>query len=267
MPTLTIDRLVVLLVEPSPTQHKIITGHLHALGIRHIDWTQTAQDTLERLRQCSPDLIISAMHLPDMPGSELLQTIRESSALLDIPFILISSETGVRYLNPMRQAGVTAILPKPYQLDQLKKALYTTIDFLDPEVSDFDEEALSNIKVLLVDDSLTSRHQIKRLLNNMGIADITEAANGKEGVETIETHYFDLVITDYNMPEMDGRELIEHIRNTSKQPGVPILMITSESDQSRLAAVEQSGVSAICDKPFEPDIIKRILKTAVLGME
>ncbi len=69
----------------------------------------------------------------------------------------------------------------------------------------------------------------------------------------------DLVVTDYNMPEMDGRGLVDYIRTKSWQNSVPILMVTSESDEGRLAAIEEAGVSGICDKPFEPDIVKALL--------
>ena len=67
-------------------------------------------------------------------------------------------------------------------------------------------------------------------------------------------------MTDYNMPEMDGRELTEFIRTQSWQSTVPILMVSSESNQSRLSAVVQAGVSGVCDKPFEPAVVRGLLE-------
>jgi two-component system chemotaxis response regulator CheY len=61
------------------------------------------------------------------------------------------------------------------------------------------------------------------------------------------------------MPEMDGQALVQHIREHSWQRDVPILMVTSESDQGRLAAVEAAGVSGICDKPFEASVVADLL--------
>ena len=61
------------------------------------------------------------------------------------------------------------------------------------------------------------------------------------------------------MPEMDGGTLVEQIRNHSNQASVPVLMVTSEEDQNRLAAVQQMGVSAICDKPFEPRTLRHLM--------
>jgi two-component system chemotaxis response regulator CheY len=259
MRSLTLHDLTILLVEPSATQKRIITSHLEELGVTNIDSAENARDALERMTQITPDLVISAMHLPDMTGTELLQTMRSDSTLLEVPYMLISSETDVRYLEPMRQAGVVAILPKPYDQAQLKKALFATLDFLEPDTSDMEDFSVALIKVLIVDDSYTSRHQIKRVLNKLGIEQITEAENGRQGADLIQSEYFDLVVTDYYMPEMDGEQFTQFVREKSNQPGIPILMITSEQDNSRLASVQQSGISALCDKPFEPEAIKNIV--------
>jgi two-component system chemotaxis response regulator CheY len=62
------------------------------------------------------------------------------------------------------------------------------------------------------------------------------------------------------MPEMDGKELVEQVRQNSQQASVPILMVSSEQDESRLAVVQQAGVSAVCDKPFEPKNIKQLIE-------
>ena len=70
---------------------------------------------------------------------------------------------------------------------------------------------------------------------------------------------FDLVVTDFNMPEVDGRELTRYIREQSQQSHLPILMVTSESQAAHLANIEKDGVNALCDKPFEPKFVKEIL--------
>lgn len=255
-----IQDLTVILVEPSTTQQHIVENYLHEFGISTIDTFDTGQKTLEEIRCTPPDLVISSLYLPDMTGTDLVRTMRSDDTLLETAFILISSETRFRYLDPIRQAGAIAILPKPFSKEDLRIALQSTLDYFEiPELAlqDIDTDAL---QVLLVDDSRMSRNHIRRILQTMGVEHIHEAQNGAEGVELINQHYYDLVISDYNMPKMDGQELVDYIRTNSGQPGIPILMVTSESNQSRLAAVQKSGVSAICDKPFEPITLKRFLE-------
>ncbi len=262
MRTLTIENLNLLLVEPSSTQQRIISEHLNELGVAAIDIKSTGEEALTLMKQYHPDVVVSSMHLSDMTGTDLLHTIRTTESLIDIPFVLISSETNAHYLEPLRQEGVIAILPKPYELKQLHRALMSILDFIEPELDyDLEDANLNTLRVLLVDDSTTSRRFIRRILNNLGIVNIQEAENGKEGLLLIKNEYFDFILTDYNMPEMDGHDFTAHVRQSSNQPSIPIVMITSVSDENRLAAVEQLGVTAICDKPFETTSIKRLIKS------
>ena len=221
------------------------------------------------MRERHPDVVFSSMHLPDMTGGELVGHIRSEDWGQDSAFILISSETNPRYLEPVRQGGSCAILGKPFTIDQLKRALNTCLYYLGSHTDDksegADEGSLEAVKVLLVDDSRSARLYIRRVLEHLGIHDFTEAADGREAAGIVDKEFFDLVVTDYNMPEMDGRELTEYIRTKSWQSTVPILMVSSESNESRLAAVTQAGVSGVCDKPFEPTVIKALLHRMLKG--
>ena len=116
-----------------------------------------------------------------------------------------------------------------------------------------------------MDDSPVSRTLLRHILENLGIDNFLEARNGKEAVSVLGETRVDLVLTDYNIPEMDGKALVEYIRQQSWQATVPVLMVTSESNMSRLAAVEQAGVSAICDKPFDPKTVKGLIERAMWG--
>ncbi len=259
--SLTIQDLSITLIEPSPTQKKIISNHLESLGISRSQWFQEGSSCLESLKTSfKPDLIISAMYLPDMSGTELVQSLKNDPDLDSIPFMLISSEISDYYLEPIRQAGVVAILPKPFDLNELRNALYATVDFLEPDTDALEDFDIEDLHVLLVDDSLSARKHIVRVLNSLGIENITETINGKEAIDQLESDFFDLIVTDYNMPEMDGRELIDYVREQSNQSSIPVLMVTSDSENSHLAGIKQSGISAICDKPFEPKMVISLIK-------
>jgi two-component system chemotaxis response regulator CheY len=265
MESLTISDLYIMLIEPSSIQARIIMKSLEAAGVNSPVIMQDGQSALEAMTREQPDLVISAMHLPDMTGTQLVQTMREHDELEDVPFMLISSETSEQYLEPIRQAGVIAILPKPFDPKDLRRALYSTLDYIVPQEDFLGDGELADIKTLVVDDSLTSRRHIKRILNNIGITNISEATNGQEGISLLQEDIFDLLVTDYNMPEMDGQELVRYVRESSSQQSIPIMMVTSETDESRLTAVRQSGVSAICDKPFESSSVKELLRQLLAG--
>ncbi|MCW8853638.1 MAG: response regulator [Gammaproteobacteria bacterium] len=260
MTTKSLQEMYVLLVEPSQPQSKYILNQLNESGISRFESVKDGQSALDAMHMYRPDLVISSMYLPDMTGSDLIHAMRADDDLQDMPFMLISSETGFDMIDPIRQAGVTAILPKPFESDQLKRALFNTLDMINPKSIQLDDFHAEDLKVLVVDDSLTARKHIKRVLAGLGIENIVEADDGVSAVPVLAEQFFDFVVTDYNMPQMDGKALIEYIRNNSNQGSVPVLMVTSEGNMNNLAAVEQAGVSGICDKPFETDTVRALIQ-------
>ena len=264
MDDISLKELVVMVVEPSTTQRRIVCDELYDNGITTILESESGEGAFGRVTRELPDLVISAMYLPDMTAIELLHSLRESSRHADTPFMLVSSETRFQYLDPIRQAGVAGILPKPFSDQQLRTALAATLDMLSHTLIDHDLEQQA-LRVLVVDDSPMARKHISRVLKSLGIERIDQAVDGIEALERIGEHLYDFVVTDYNMPRMDGKALIDHIRHDSSQTSLPVLMVTSEADRNRLSAVQQSGVSAICDKPFEPAVIRHLVKQMVGG--
>lgn len=254
-----ISQLAIIIVEPSHVQARIIEDHFKDLHIQHLHFCRTGAETLSYLRENEIDLVASAMYLEDMTAVDLVDIIRHDPELDNVPFMLISSETSIHMLEPMRQAGIVAILPKPFNIKDLRRALAATVDLIDPEQIELEGIDLEELRVLLVDDSHLSQKYLYRILTNLGIRHIDVASNGAEAIEYIQNEYYDLVMTDYNMPVLDGEKLTHYIREQSSQNSIPILMVTSEGDKSRLAAIQQSGVSGICNKPLDSDSLKKML--------
>lgn len=262
--TASLADLSVLLVEPSSMQAGLVTRMLQHQGVRSIHTVGEGHAALAALSESQEGwVVISSLYLPDMAGTDLVMAMRDDAALEAVPFILISSETRPQVLEPVRQSGACSIVAKPFNEQQLSRALYAAADYLNPP-DDIDAADIENLRVLLVDDSMASRRHILRLLAELGITRVVEAENGKAAVALLQETMVDLVITDYNMPEMDGRELTEYIRTQSWQNTVPVLMVTSEQNMGRLAAVERAGVSAICDKPFEAGSIRKLIAESLL---
>lgn len=259
MSKLNIEDLYILLIEPSQTQGKIIASKLVEAGNKNSDLVATPEEAWQRIQASPPDLVISSFYFDNTTGIELVKKLRSDEALEDIPFMLISSEHRFEQLDPVKQAGVMAILPKPFQVDDLRLALEATTEYMSTEEDLTAEVELDSVKALVVDDSLTARKHISRMLNNMGLHDLTMAVDGSEAVSLLEQQMFDIVITDFNMPEMDGEKLASFIRNNSSQSSIPILMVTSENSEARVDSFMRSGVSAVCDKPFHAGYVKNLL--------
>lgn len=115
------------------------------------------------------------------------------------------------------------------------------------------------MKLLLVDDSGTMRTIQKRCLIKLGIAegDIAEADNGQTALQQFEADQLDVVITDWNMPVMDGLTLLKEIRK--RNTDIPVIMITTEAERVRVVTAIEAGVSDYLVKPFTPDDLKEKL--------
>jgi two-component system chemotaxis response regulator CheY len=259
MPALSLNELVVLVAEPSKLQRTLISDALQDAGILHTVEADSGAQALQKLQEDTFDLLVSALYLPDMTGADLILAIRDMPNSSELAFMLVSSETRFEYLDPVRQAGAVAILPKPFSPKALMTALHATVDLLDQEELCGDDCDPATLEVLLVDDSRFARKHMRSILSGMGVERFHEAENGVQAMAMVNERIFDLIITDYNMPEMDGQALLEQIRHHSAQGSVPVLMVTSEEDENRLAAVQNMGVSAICDKPFEPRTLRYLL--------
>lgn len=259
MTTIQPSDLSILLVEPSDTQSKIIINHLKTHEITQITLAKSIEQAREIISRHHYDLIASAMYFETGTALDLLKEIKQSPKNQESAFMLVSSEYKRANLEEFKQSGVVAILPKPFTSDHLHAALNNTIDLLSADEMELEYFDVHEIRVLLVDDSMLARNHIRRVLNNLGLLKITEATDGKEAIEILDNNMFDLIVTDFNMPEVDGRELTKYVRDQSQQSHLPILMVTSESNDAHLANIEQDGVNALCDKPFEPQFVKQIL--------
>lgn len=260
MQNLEISDLHILLVEPSDTQRKIITTLFLKEKVREIDSVSTLAEAKAAIRAHGADVVVSAMYYEDGTAIELLKQIKETPETASVPFMLISSENRVSKLEEFKQAGVAAILPKPFEPLHLSRALNASLELLNTEELDLELFDVQDVRVLLVDDSRLARNHIRRVLEGMGLKKIKEAENGAMALTYLKDEPFDLVVTDYNMPEMDGRELSEFIRFNSNTTHIPIIMVTSEAaDSPHMANIQQTGVNALCDKPFEPTEVRAML--------
>jgi len=251
--------LSILLVEPSDTQSKIIINRLKKQNVSEVTVAKGYQEAKEIINRHHYDLIASAMYFEDGTALDLLKDVKCSKSNHESAFMLVSSEYKRENLEEFKQSGVVAILPKPFTCDNLHAALNNTIDLLSADEMELQYFDVHEIRVLLVDDSMLARNHIRRVLNNLGLLKVTEAVDGKQAIDLLHDNMFDLIVTDFNMPEVDGRELTKYVREQSQQSHIPILMVTSESKDTHLANIEQDGVNALCDKPFEPQTVKQIL--------
>ena len=122
--------------------------------------------------------------------------------------------------------------------------------------------------VLIVDDSGAMRKVIKKTIKISGfdVDNFYEAGSGKEALEVLKDNWIDVVLTDINMPEMDGITFLKLLKEDETSQGLPVIVISTEKREQRVQEAISLGASGYVKKPFRPEEIKNIL-TGVIGEE
>ena len=115
--------------------------------------------------------------------------------------------------------------------------------------------------ILIVDDSATTRAVIKKTIQIAGVEtnEIYQAANGKEALELLDANWVDIVFSDVNMPVMGGVEMVEKLYEDGLLKTIPVIMISTEGNATRIEQLKSRGVRAYIRKPFTPEIIKSVI--------
>ena len=116
------------------------------------------------------------------------------------------------------------------------------------------------MKILVVDDFSTMRRIIKNLLKDLGFSNIQEADDGSTALPMLQQGDFDFVVTDWNMPGMQGIDLLRAIRADDSLKHLPVLMVTAEAKKEQTVAAAQAGVNGYVVKPFTAATLKEKLE-------
>lgn len=112
--------------------------------------------------------------------------------------------------------------------------------------------------ILVVDDSMPMRKVLKKTIKASGfrMADYEEAADGQEALAILKSKWIDIVVTDFNMPNMNGLELVSEMKKDDLLKTIPVLVITTEGSATRVEEFEEKGVAGYIKKPFTPEEIR-----------
>lgn len=232
----------VLLVDDSQLIHSHTLPILREGGYE----VQSAYDGAEGLEMAlsyCPDLVITDVEMPKMNGYELCQKLKNTATTAHVP-VLISSTLGESSdLERGFDAGADDYLVKPVIAVEL---LTRTGQLLAESMP------ASREHILVVDDSPAQRHYVADCLARQGFK-ISTAENGKVALEIAIAHKPALIVSDYEMPEMTGFELVHSLRAIPATRNTPVIMLTARDSKRDMAQMRAAGASAYLVKPFAQD--------------
>lgn len=124
-----------------------------------------------------------------------------------------------------------------------------------------------NLKFLIVDDFSTMRRIVRNLLKELGFTNVDEAEDGVVALQKLKNQSFGFVVTDWNMPNMDGLALLQKIRTDDQLKHLPVLMVTAEAKKENIIAAAQAGASGYVVKPFTTATLDEKLTKIFRNME
>jgi len=117
--------------------------------------------------------------------------------------------------------------------------------------------AESSMKILVVDDFSTMRRILRNILKQLGFTNIEEAEDGSVAFEKLKEGSFDFVISDWNMPNMTGLDLLKAIRSHDMLKEIPVLLVTAEAEKENIVQAAQAGVNDYIVKPFNAEVLEK----------
>ncbi len=125
----------------------------------------------------------------------------------------------------------------------------------------------SDLKFLVVDDFSTMRRIVRNLLKEVGITNVEEAEDGQIALQTLRAGKFDFVVSDWNMPNMTGIQLLREIRADETLKHLPVLMVTAEAKKENIVEAAQAGANGYVVKPFTAATLDEKLQKIFLQMQ
>ncbi len=124
---------------------------------------------------------------------------------------------------------------------------------------------MADLRVLAVDNNLTMRRIIVNTLRRIGYSDVVEASNGKDALAKLKVEKIDFVVTDWNMPEMDGLEFVTTLRSIAEYKDLSVLMVTVRSAKDDVVEALKAGVNSYIVKPFTANTLKQKIEQMLFG--
>jgi serine/threonine protein kinase len=257
----------VLIVEPSRVQASIIRNYVQELSLTVLGSAASGEDAIAAIQKQHPRAVVSAMHLPDLNGLELAEKIRSEFKVNAPGFVLITSEEVESDPALSSQHSRVQLLRKPFTQAQLANALNQVTGAstsLSPGTlpsQTLGKVERSRLRVMIVDDSATARINVRNVLQSLGFSQFLEVPDGAFAIATAARESCDLIVTDYNMPLMDGRALVSYLKQNPATAAIPIVMVTTETDPKVLDPVRRLGVIAVVEKAFPPSVVGPLLNS------
>lgn len=210
-------------------------------------------DSVEKATEISStngiSLIVAELNDPVDDCFSFLHNVRSNAALQTIPFLIVSEFSTMQNLTRAIGLQATDFLRRPIDDEEF-------VTRISEIISDELPEHVAKAKILLVDDIPSALKVLRRAMEISGFQNLIEAVDGKSTLEAIENEKLDLVLLDWDLPDMKGMEILKHIRSKPELSKLAVVMITAYTDDDLIVEAVLAGASGYILKPFDRNALR-----------
>jgi signal transduction histidine kinase/DNA-binding response OmpR family regulator len=202
----------------------------------------TGQLGIDLARQHDPTVILLDLHLADMGGDIVLQRLRSDPTTAAIPVVVLSADASESSIRRLRESGASGYLTKPVDL-------YKLLELLDQTA--VPAPAPGGRTVLYIEDDEHNAVLMERLLMTYEDVEVVVARTGREGLQAASERHPDLIMIDYNLPDMTGDSILDGLRASPGGAPPPVVVLSGDSGRDRVEALLAAGAADFLAKPFD----------------
>jgi len=238
----------ILVVDDSKGARMVISKEMLSNGFKVL-MAENGREALEMAKELKPDIIAMDVEMPVMNGFEACRKLKDDPTTREIPVVMISSNDSSETKSHGFEAGAVEFFVKPFKSGRLASHIHMLLET---------KKISRREKILIAEDSVTTRHIIKYIFIKNGY-NVIEAKDGKDALRLIQKNKPDLILTDCHMAEMNGFELTKEIKRIKETKHIPVIILTAiTSQEDRLKGLE-SGANDYMPKPFdEEELLARV---------
>ncbi|MCP4295542.1 MAG: response regulator [Proteobacteria bacterium] len=229
----------ILIVDESASIRKTLQTRLQKIS-SDIQFARDGLSGMHKANEMKFDLILSDVEMDNMTGLEMCKELKKSKKTRSVPIILLSALDSDTDIDRGFEAGASAYLSKSSSVSQLRTTIGEVLQ----------KAALNRgATIMVVDDSKTILRLVEASLESAGF-NVMKAENGMEALAVLKTQRPDIIISDLDMPEMDGQEFCGHLKKSEEFRDVPFMIMSANNERSTMRAMIEKGASAYIVKPF-----------------
>lgn len=237
-----LKELRILIVDDSAVVRSVLSKELLRSGVE-VTQAENGQQALDIALCKEFDLIITDVEMPEMDGIELCRKLKSNPRTLQIPIVILSSLDREEDIKKGYKAGASTYISKAQAKDSLIETIETVL-----QKTTFQKGRL----ILVVDDSSTVRTLVEKGLKEVGF-EVVKAENGKVALNVLSNVHPDLILSDIDMPEMNGEEFCQSVHADPSLATIPFVVMSANNDRPIMRRMLQLGADAYLVKPFNVD--------------